>query len=59
MSNSISPVLKALATARRKLINEIEEPSSGATTKIDYSWPVSARNEAAALAWLLEHTDRE
>ncbi|KAG2436622.1 hypothetical protein HYH02_011557 [Chlamydomonas schloesseri] len=47
-----SAVSKALVNARQKCLSEEEaywDP------KPDYSRPISARNEAAALSWLLDH----
>ncbi|EFJ49666.1 hypothetical protein VOLCADRAFT_120737 [Volvox carteri f. nagariensis] len=47
-----SPVLKALVAARQKCLTEDEaywDP------KPDFTRPVSARNEAAALSWMLDH----
>ncbi|MEW5300954.1 MAG: hypothetical protein WDW36_003841 [Sanguina aurantia] len=55
MSNA-SPITKALTTARRKLLSEVEEAHHG-TQLLDFSRPISSRNEAAALAWLLENKD--
>ncbi|KXZ49283.1 hypothetical protein GPECTOR_22g877 [Gonium pectorale] len=47
-----SAVTKALVTARQKCLSEDEaywDP------RPDFTRPISPRNEAAALSWLLDH----